>query len=131
MDSITALREYCAAKPGSEETFPFGLDTLVWKVGGKMYALASVTAEPLSLSLKCDPERALELREQYGAITAGYHLNKRHWNSLEVDRLPPALVRELIDHSYALVVRGLTRAERERLGWQASARPDHLRDADV
>jgi predicted DNA-binding protein (MmcQ/YjbR family) len=96
------------SKPGAEETTPFGPDTLVYKVGGKMFALASPDDFPSSINLKCDPERALMLRDEYAAITPGYHMNKRHWNTLVLDGSVPAkLVRELIDHSYALVVASL------------------------
>jgi predicted DNA-binding protein (MmcQ/YjbR family) len=91
-------------KPGAEETTPFGPDTLVYKVGGKMFALTTPGEFPARLNLKCDPERAMELRDEYEAIIPGYHMNKRHWNTLVLDgRLPSRLVRELIDHSYNLV----------------------------
>ena len=96
------------AKPGAVETQPFGPDTLVYKVGGKMFALTSPDDFPSSVNLKCDPGRALDLRDQYPAITPGYHMNMRHWNTLILDGSVPAkLVRELIDHSYDLVVAGL------------------------
>ena len=92
---------------------PFGPDTLVYKVGGKMFALTSPDDFPSAVSLKCDPERALELRDTYRAITPGYHLNKRHWNTLILDDSVPAkLVRELVDHSYHLVVAGLPKGKR-------------------
>jgi predicted DNA-binding protein (MmcQ/YjbR family) len=91
-------------KPGAEETTPFGPDTLVYKVGGKMFALTTPGEFPARLNLKCDPERAMELRDEYEAILPGYHMNKRHWNTLVLDgSLPSRLVRELIDHSYNLV----------------------------
>ena len=96
------------SKPGTEETLPFGPDTLVYKVGGKMFALTSPDDFPPALNLKCDPARALELRDAHPAIAPGYHMNKRHWNTLTLDGSVPAkLVRELIDHSYELVVAGL------------------------
>ena len=96
------------SKPGAEETLPFGPDTLVYKVGGKMFALTSPDDFPASVNLKCDPDRALELRDQYPAITPGYHMNKRHWNTLILDgSVPGKLIKELIDHSYDLVVAGL------------------------
>ena len=99
------------SKPGAEETLPFGPDTLVYKVGGKMFTLTSPDDFPSSVNLKCDPERALALRDQYPAITPGYHMNKRHWNTLILDgSVPGKLIRELIDHSYELVTaRGANR----------------------
>lgn len=108
------------AKPGAEETTPFGPDALVYKVAGKMFALASPDAFPSSINLKCDPDRAELLRAEHPAITPGYHMSKRHWNTVVLDgSLPSALVRELIDHSYDLVVAGLTKAERARLEGEA------------
>jgi len=107
MDLPDAI-SHILSKPGAEETMPFGPDTLVYKVGGKMFALTSPDDFPSSLNLKCDPERALALRDQYAAIIPGYHMNKRHWNTLTLDGSVPApLVRELIDHSYDLVVAAL------------------------
>jgi predicted DNA-binding protein (MmcQ/YjbR family) len=95
-------------KPGAEETTPFGPDTLVYKVGGKIFALTSPDDFPSTINLKCDPERSIALRDQYAAIIPGYHMNKRHWITLTLDgSVPPQLVRELIDHSYALVAASL------------------------
>jgi predicted DNA-binding protein (MmcQ/YjbR family) len=106
----------CGAKPGAVEDYPFGDDAAVFKVAGKMFALVSLGSSPGSVSLKCDPDVALELRGQYAAITAGYHLNKRHWNTVALDgSVPDEELLELIDHSYELVVAGLTRAERKEL----------------
>jgi predicted DNA-binding protein (MmcQ/YjbR family) len=100
------LIAYCTSKPGAEETTPFGPDHLVYKVNGKMFALTSPDEFPPRVNLKCDPERALELRDRYEAIIPGYHMNKRHWNTLILDgSLPDQLVRELIDHSYQLVAK--------------------------
>jgi predicted DNA-binding protein (MmcQ/YjbR family) len=100
------LIAHCLAKPGAEETTPFGPDHLVYKVGGKMFALTSPDEFPPRVNLKCDPERALELRDRYEAIIPGYHMNKRHWNTLILDgSLPDTLVRDLIDHSYQLVAK--------------------------
>jgi predicted DNA-binding protein (MmcQ/YjbR family) len=100
------LIAHCLAKPGAEETTPFGPDTLVYKVGGKIFALTSPDEFPPRVNLKCDPERALELRDQYEAIIPGYHMNKRHWNTLILDgTLPGQLVRDLVDHSYQLVAK--------------------------
>ncbi|HEY8961948.1 MAG TPA: MmcQ/YjbR family DNA-binding protein [Luteolibacter sp.] len=95
---------HCLSKPGAEETTPFGPDTLVYKVGGKIFALTSPDEFPPRVNLKCDPERAMELRDRHEAITPGYHMNKRHWNTLVLDgSLPDVLIRDLIDHSYQLV----------------------------
>ncbi len=120
LTSVADLREVCAALPHSQETFPFGLDTLVLKVGGKMYALCDLRADPLTLSLKVRPERGDELRAAHPAITPGYHLNKRHWITLRLgdapeERLPDDLSRELVRASYDLVMEGLTRAQRAEL----------------
>lgn len=96
--------EYFLGKPGAEETTPFGPDVLVYKVGGKMFGLTSPDDFPASINLKCDPDRALLLRDQYPAITPGYHMNKKHWNTIVLDgSVPSSLLRELIDHSYELV----------------------------
>jgi predicted DNA-binding protein (MmcQ/YjbR family) len=92
------------SKPGAEETTPFGPDTLVYKVGGKMFALTTPDEYPARLNLKCDPDRSMVLRDEYESIIPGYHMNKRHWNTLILDGgVPSKLVRELIDHSYELV----------------------------
>ncbi len=101
------------AKPGAQETLPFGPDTLVYKVGGKMFALCSPDDIPATINLKCDPERSLVLQDEHAAIIPGYHMNKRHWITVTLDgTVPDTLVRELIDHSYQLVVAGLPK------GWQ-------------
>jgi predicted DNA-binding protein (MmcQ/YjbR family) len=106
----------CGAKPGSVEDYPFGDGAAVFKVAGKMFALVSLGPEPGSVSLKCEPEYAADLRRRYPAITAGYHLNKRHWNTVELDgSVPDDELQELIDHSYDLVVASLTRAQRHEL----------------
>lgn len=109
--NIEEFRNYCIAKKGVTEAFPFDESTLVFKVMGKMFALTSLDRMPLQANLKCDPEWALELRETYdGSIKGAYHMNKTHWNSLELeDQLPPKLIKELVDHSYDLVVAGLTK----------------------
>jgi predicted DNA-binding protein (MmcQ/YjbR family) len=105
--------EYCLAKKGVTEHFPFDEDTLVFKVGGKMFALSSLSqwekGEP-SINLKCDPERAEELRAQFDDIKPGYHMSKVHWNTVAVNReVPDAFIKELIDHSYGLVFKSLTK----------------------
>ena len=107
---IEAFREYCLAKRGVTEGLPFGPDTLVFKVMGKMFALSGLERIPPQVNLKCDPERAEYLREEYeGDIIPGYHMSKTHWNTIYLDRLPPKLVTELVDHSYELVVAKLSK----------------------
>ncbi|MBK1833657.1 MmcQ/YjbR family DNA-binding protein [Roseibacillus ishigakijimensis] len=116
MDLQDAI-EHCLSLPATEETSPFGPDVLVYKVAGKMFATAGLENEEGRMNLKCDPERAVDLRDQWEAIDPGYHMNKKHWNTLRFDgSLPPKLVRELIDHSYQLVVAGLSKKVREELG---------------
>ncbi len=110
--NIEEIRVYCLAKKGTTEEFPFDEVTLVFKVMGKMYALTTLDNE-LSLNLKCDPERAIELREINDAILPGYHMNKKHWNTVIVDGVKNDLLLELIDHSYDLVVSGLTKKQKE------------------
>ena len=99
--------------PGAVEVFPFGPATSVFKVGGRIFALSALARAPLEVSVKCEPELAVDLRESYGAIRPGYHLNKRHWNTVTVDgSLSDRLVRELIEDSYDLVVSGLPKRAR-------------------
>ncbi|GGT47762.1 MmcQ/YjbR family DNA-binding protein [Streptomyces purpureus] len=109
------LRAFCLDFNGATEEFPFGPETSVFKVAGKMFALAALDARPLTANLKCEPENAVRLREEYPAITPGYHMNKRHWNTVVVGELPDRMVRELVEDSYDLVVAGLPKAERLRL----------------
>src|SRR5213595_2861894 len=116
------LREQCLALPGAGEEFPFGDEVSVFKVGGKMFALCNLDGEPLQLSVKCEPELAAQLRATYPAIAPGYHLNKRHWNTITLDgSLPDQMVRDLIEDSYDLVVSALPRRLREQLGWAAGS----------
>ena len=104
----------CSAKPGSAEDYPFGDEVAVFKVAGKMFALVTLGPALGSVSLKCDPDLAAGLRRRHAAITAGYHLNKRHWNTVELDgSVPEDELLDLIDHSYELVVARLSRAERD------------------
>ena len=113
-----ALRSCCLAFAGAGEEFPFGPNTSVFKVESKLFALSALTSRPLKISLKCEPALAEGLRESYRAITEGYHLNKRHWNTVVLDgSLPDKLVRDMIEDSYDLVVAGLSRAAQDRLGW--------------
>jgi predicted DNA-binding protein (MmcQ/YjbR family) len=113
--NIEELREYCISKKGVTEGFPFGEDTLVFKVGDKIFALANLDGEP-SINLKCDPERAVELREQFSSIVPGYHMNKVHWNTVYLDKsLPENMLRELINLSYNLVLASLPKVKREEV----------------
>ena len=101
---IEQLRDYCLAKPGVEESLPFGPDNLVFKVNNKMFLLASLDESPLRFNAKCDPEKAIQLREDYPCILPGYHMNKKHWNTVIIDgTLKTAELEDLIDHSYELV----------------------------
>lgn len=101
---IESIRAYCLSKPDAEESLPFGPDVLVFKVKGKIFLLLPLDTVPLRFNVKCDPERAEELREQFAAVLPGYHMNKKHWNTVEVDgTVPGKLLREWIDHSYELV----------------------------
>ncbi|HEX2935436.1 MAG TPA: MmcQ/YjbR family DNA-binding protein [Bacteroidales bacterium] len=112
---IEKLREYCISKKGVTEEFPFGEDTLVFKVGGQMFALTGLN-EGLSINLKCDPELAVDLRERYPAVQPGYHMNKTHWNTVYIDgSVSDKLVCEWIDHSYDVVVSKLPKKMREAL----------------
>ena len=114
---IERLREYCLSKPGAHEDFPFGPDTLVFKVGSKMFLLTNLEKYPTTFNAKCDPERAIELRAEYPAVKPGWHMNKKHWNTVTLDgSLRTELIRELVDHSYELVVAGLSKKARGELG---------------
>jgi predicted DNA-binding protein (MmcQ/YjbR family) len=113
------LRDLCLQLRGSEETFPFGFATSVFKVAGKMFALSALDGEPLSVSLKCEPALAEQLRERHPAIAGGYHLNKRHWNTVRIDgSLPDPMIAEMVEDSYDLVVSALPAARRRALGWR-------------
>nr|WP_321414694.1 MmcQ/YjbR family DNA-binding protein [uncultured Allomuricauda sp.] len=108
--NVEELREICLSKKGVTEEFPFDESTLVFKVMGKMFALVPLERIPPQCNLKCDPDRSEELREAYdGAILPGYHMSKKHWNTLFLDQLPPNLIKELVGHSYGLVAAGLTK----------------------
>ncbi|MFI6682196.1 MmcQ/YjbR family DNA-binding protein [Streptomyces sp. NPDC050485] len=109
------LRAFCLEFNAVTEEFPFNPETSVFKVLGKMFALCALDGKPLTVNLKCDPDDAVRLREEHAAIVPGYHMNKRHWNTVSVAGLPDRLVRELIEDSYDLVVAGLPKAERLRL----------------
>ena len=102
--NIETLREYCLAKPGAEETLPFGPDTLVFKAGGKAFLLVGLDDEQLRFNVKCDPGKAIELREEFSCVLPGYHMNKKHWNTVIVDgSVSSKQLKEWIDWSYELV----------------------------
>lgn len=110
------IHQYLLSKPGAKETYPFGLDVMVLKVGGKMFALINKDRENLSINLKCDPNEALILRETYEAIVPGYHMNKKHWNTIYVKILDDKeMITKLINHSYDLVFKSLKKSERESI----------------
>ncbi|TXS55089.1 MmcQ/YjbR family DNA-binding protein [Streptomyces sp. t39] len=109
------LRALCLEFNAAVEEFPFGPETSVFKVLGKMFALSALDGTPLTVNLKCDPDNAVRLRAEHPAIAPGWHMNKRHWNTVTVGDLPDRMVRELVEDSYDLVVAGLPRAERLRL----------------
>lgn len=114
---IETVRNYCLNKKQVTESFPFDDKTLVFKVAGKMFALVGLERTPSSVNLKCDPEKALELREHYPEIIVpGYHMSKKHWNTVLLNhKLPEEMYKELIDHSYDLVVAGLPKKVRDTL----------------
>ena len=104
MDMET-IRKYCLEKKATTESFPFGESTLVFKVCGKIFLLMSLDSLPLQFNVKCDPEMAEELREQYSSVIPAFHMNKKHWNTVELNgRIPAVEIRKMIDHSYDLVV---------------------------
>lgn len=113
--NIEQVREYCLSLKGVTEDMPFGDDTVVFRVYQKIFALVSLSGDNM-VNLKCDPARAIELREEYEAITPGYHMNKAHWNSLQLDgSLRIELIKELIGHSYQLIVESLPKVKQEEL----------------
>ena len=112
---LETVRNYCLAKKGVTEDLPFDEDSPVYKVMGKIFLIASIT-HPVSINLKCDPEKSAELRERYDSVTPGYHMNKKHWNTVLLDgSISPKLIQEWIDHSYDLVVNGLSKKEKLEL----------------
>jgi predicted DNA-binding protein (MmcQ/YjbR family) len=114
--NIEQIREYCLKKKGVTEEFPFDEETLVFKVAGKIFLLASLESIPLQINLKCDPEKAIELREEYESVQPGYHMNKKHWNTIIFDGTVPAKkIFEWIDDSYNLVVAGLKKSDFKKL----------------
>lgn len=104
--TIEDIRDYCLSKPGAEETLPFGPDTLVFKVDNKIFLLLPLDGDDAQFNVKCDPDLAMELRENYDCVQPGYHMNKKHWNTIIVDgSVKRSLLREWIDHSYELVTK--------------------------
>ena len=104
--NIESLRDYCLSKPGAEETMPFGPDTLGYKVNNKIFLLVGLDSADLRFNVKCDPDKAIELRDEYACVLPGFHMNKKHWNTVVVDgSVSNALLKEWIDHSYTLVAR--------------------------
>jgi len=119
--NIESFRDYCIIKPGVTEEFPFDETTLVFKVGGKMFALTDLE-DDFSIALKCDPEYAIELREHYSAITPAYHMSKIHWiNVHDVTSFDEKLLIKLIDDSYNLVFKGLTKKLRDEITKEVSS----------
>ena len=113
---LESFREYCLSKHGATEGTPFGEDVLVFKVGSKMFALAALDEVPARVNLKCDPDLALESRDRYEQVQPGYHMNKKHWNTVEIERgIPDAEVRQMIDHSYDLVAKSLPKSAGARI----------------
>ena len=114
--NIETISEYCLSKKGVIEDFPFDEETLVYKVGGKMFVLIPLEKIPLQINLKCDPEKAIELREAYEGITPGWHMSKKHWNTITLnDSIRWSELKEWIDHSYDEVVKGLKKSDRDKL----------------
>lgn len=111
--NIEELREYCISKKGVEETFPFDSETLVFKVIGKAFLLTGINSKPLQFNVKCDPELAIELREQYACVKPGYHMNKKHWNTIIADgSVSKKLLHQWINDSYNLIVSAFTKKEK-------------------
>jgi predicted DNA-binding protein (MmcQ/YjbR family) len=115
MMDVTELINYCLQKKGAAESFPFNPDTLVLKVGEKMFALIPLDVQPSTISVKTDPEWSAELREQHPQITGAYHMNKTHWNSVLCEGLKQELILKLVDHSYNLIVASLPKKMREKV----------------
>jgi predicted DNA-binding protein (MmcQ/YjbR family) len=116
MLNLEDIRMYCLQKPFTTEDMPFGEDTLAFRVMNKIFLLTGLTNNELSVNMKCDPDHAIELRERYTDILPGYHMNKRWWNTVRANgEVPDKLFLDLIDHSYALVVKGLPRSLKEQI----------------
>jgi len=114
--NVEEIRDYCLAKPGVTEGSPFNEAALVFKVAGKMFALLDLSEDSRGISLKCDPELAIELRERHPEITPAWHFNKQHWNGVDINgSVSNTLLKEWIDHSYSIVVDSLPKSKRESL----------------
>lgn len=114
--NLKQFREYCLSKKGVTEDFPFDETTIVFRVGGKIFALTNVEQLPFTFNLKCEPEKAIELREKYSCIIPGWHMNKKHWNTIEPDNsISLKVLKELVDHSYELVFKSLKKSEKENI----------------
>lgn len=114
--NLEELREYCLRKKGVEESFPFDSNTLVFKVMGKMFLLTGLEYQPVQFNVKCDPDKALELREKYDCVQPGYHMNKQHWNTVICDgSVPSKLLRQWVDDSYGLIVASLPKKLRAEI----------------
>ena len=119
--NIESFRLYCLSKVAVEESLPFGPDTLVFKVMGKVFALTALDKADFHVNLKCDPERSIELRELYPEIIPGYHMNKKHWNTVDFEgSLTASMLKELVDHSYECVLKGFSKKQKER--WSEMAK---------
>ena len=115
---LETIRKYCLEKKSVTESFPFGETTLVFKVRGKVFLLIGLDNLPLQFNVKCDPEKAEELREEYSSVIPAFHMNKKHWNTVILNgQIPSKQIREMIDDSYELVVRSLPVSERKKLGY--------------
>lgn len=113
---IESLRDYCLSKPAVEETFPFGDETLVYKVGGKIFLICPLNSDTLQFNAKCDPEKAIELRERYDCVQPGYHMNKKHWNTIVIDgSVSNTMLKEWINDSYDLIVESLPVKAKEQI----------------
>ena len=116
MQDYKGLLAYLMSKPEAEQDYPFGPGVLVLKVRGKMFALFGVADDPIEINLKCEPQQAMMLRDVFSAVRPGYHMNKAHWNTVTLDKsIADGEIQRMIDHSYALVVKGLTQAKRKPL----------------
>ena len=114
--NLENLKSYLKSKKGSSEDYPFGPDTLVVKVGGKMFSLFGEEDNPIRMNLKCDPNEAIILRDMFDSVIPGYHMNKEHWNTVILNgTIPDEEIRKMIDESYRLVVKSLTKADRDKL----------------
>ncbi|NLP59173.1 MmcQ/YjbR family DNA-binding protein [Lutibacter sp. B1] len=116
--NIEEFRDYCLAKKHVSECFPFDEQTLVFKVADKMFAYSGLEHHPAKVNLKCDPDWAIELREEYEEIVPGYHSSKIHWNTVIIEgTLQNSFIKQLIDHSYAMVIKGMSKKKQKELGF--------------